>query len=66
VIDPTGNCQVKTDIFTRTVALGDVIPKPRMTFYTRFGDVFARLLTVLFFFPLLIHGYSILARKIRR
>jgi apolipoprotein N-acyltransferase len=66
VIDPTGDCQVKTDIFTRTVALGDVIPKPRMTFYTRFGDVFARLLTVLFFFPLVIHGYSILARKIRR
>ncbi len=66
VVDPTGTCEVKTDIFTRTVALGDVIVKPRTTFYTRFGDVFARLLTLIFFSPLIVHGYSIIMRKKRR
>jgi apolipoprotein N-acyltransferase len=66
VVDPTGNCVVRTDIFTRTIALGDIVPKPRTTFYTRFGDVFAFLLTALLFLPLVIHWYSIIVRKIRR
>jgi apolipoprotein N-acyltransferase len=66
VVDPTGNDEIRTAIFTRTVALGDVIPKPRITFYTRFGDVFAQLITLIFLSPFIIHGYSILIRKKRR
>ncbi len=66
VIDPTGKDEIRTHIFTRTVGLGEVIPKPRMTFYTRFGDVFAQLLTLIFFSPFIMHGYATLKRKRRR
>jgi apolipoprotein N-acyltransferase len=66
VIDPTGKDEIRTDIFTRTVAIGEVIPKSRMTFYTRFGDLFAQLVTLIFITPFIIHGYSILIRKRRR
>jgi apolipoprotein N-acyltransferase len=66
VIDPTGTDQIKTDIFTRTVAVGEVIPKPRMTFYTRFGDLFALLITIAFLLPFIVHAYTIVTRKIRR
>lgn len=66
IIDPTGKDEIRTDIFTRTVAVGDVIPKPRTTFYTRFGDVFAQLITVAFLTPFIVHGYRLLARKKRR
>jgi len=66
VVNPTGAVEIKSGIFTRTVVLGEVIPKPRITFYTRFGDIFAQLLTLLFVSPLIIHGYSKLIRKRRR
>jgi apolipoprotein N-acyltransferase len=66
VVDPTGKDEIRTDIFTRTVALGEVIPKPRTTFYTRFGDVFAQLITLAFFAPFIVYGYRKLIQKRRR
>jgi apolipoprotein N-acyltransferase len=66
IVDPTGKDEIRTDIFTRTVALGEVIPKSRLTFYTRFGDVFAKLITAVFFAPFIVHAYRILGKKKRR
>jgi len=66
IVDPTGKDEIRTTIFTRTIAMGDVIPNPRMTFYTRFGDVFAWLITVVFFIPFFVYGYRKLVRERRR
>jgi len=66
IVDPTGKDEIRTEIFTRTVALGEVIPKSRLTFYTRFGDVFAQMITAVFFAPFIVHGYRLLGKKRRR
>jgi apolipoprotein N-acyltransferase len=66
IVDPTGKDEIRTDIFTRTVAMGEVIPKSRLTFYTRFGDVFAQLITAVFFAPFIVHAYRLLGKKKRR
>lgn len=66
IVDPTGKDEIKTDIFTRTVALGEVIPKPRMTFYTRFGNVFAQFITLIFLAPFIVYAYRKLIRARRR
>jgi apolipoprotein N-acyltransferase len=64
VVDPTGRPELTTGLFERKVAMGEVRPHPRMTFYTRFGDIFAQLVTAAFLLPFLFHFYGILKRKL--
>jgi len=63
VVHPTGEVDMRTPLFRRTIAIAYVRPNPRMTFYTRFGDVFAWLLTVCFFTPIFIHWGGIIRRR---
>ena len=63
VVHPTGDAEMTTPLFRRTVAIAYIRPGPRMTFYTRFGDVFAWLVTLCFFTPILIHWGGIIRKR---
>lgn len=63
VVYPTGLVDMSTPLFRRTIAIAYVRPNPRMTFYTRFGDVFAWLMVICFFTPIFIHWGGIIRRK---
>jgi apolipoprotein N-acyltransferase len=65
VVDPTGRTRIETAIFKRVVVIGEVRPHERMTFYTRFGDLFAQILAAFFFLPLLLGFYGIIKKRIR-
>jgi apolipoprotein N-acyltransferase len=65
IVDPTGRTRVETRIFKRVVAMGEVRPHERTTFYTRFGDIFAQILTAFFLVPLLLGFYGIIKKKIK-
>jgi apolipoprotein N-acyltransferase len=41
VIDPYGRIVQKTELETRTLATGTITPNRSLTFYARFGDLFA-------------------------
>jgi apolipoprotein N-acyltransferase len=54
LVDPFGRVAQKTDIGIRTQLTGTVTPNTNLTFYTRYGDVFAGLcLTISSFFLIL-------------
>ena len=63
VIHPTGEADMITPLFRRTIAIAFIRPCPRTTFYTRFGDVFAWLMTLCFFTPIFIHWGGIIRKK---
>jgi len=64
VVHPTGEAEMITPLFRRTIAIAFIRPCPRTTFYTRFGDVFAWLITLCFFTPIIIHWGGIIRDKI--
>jgi len=66
IIKPTGEAELVSTIFTRSVIVGDINPNNRTTFYTRFGDIFAQIVTALFFFLIVVHLYSIIRLKLKR
>ncbi len=66
LIDTTGRVDLETRIFKRTFVVGEVRPDSRLSFYTRFGDVFAGLVVIAFFSPIFVHIYSIIRRKTRK
>ncbi len=59
IVHTTGRVECQTPIFKRKVVIGKVVAKNRLTFYTRFGDIFAQIVTLAFFLPFLIHLFSI-------
>jgi apolipoprotein N-acyltransferase len=64
VVHPTGESEMITPLFRRTVAIAYIRPgDPRTTFYTRFGDVFAWLVTIVFFTPIFIHWGGIIRER---
>ena len=46
-IDPSGRIQSKTEIFTTTVLTDKIQPLQELTFYTKFGDIFAYLCIII-------------------
>jgi len=63
VVHSTGRTEMITPLFRRTIAIAFVQPAPRTTFYTRFGDVFAWLITICFFTPIFIHWGGIIRKR---
>jgi len=63
VVHPTGEAEMITPLFRRTIAIAFIRPGPRTTFYTRFGDVFAWFITLCFFTPIFIHWGGIILKK---
>ncbi|MBN1572992.1 MAG: apolipoprotein N-acyltransferase [Deltaproteobacteria bacterium] len=53
-VDTIGRVKSQTPIFKRTAVTDKVKIGNRLTFYTRFGDIFAQLVTLAFIFPLLV------------
>ncbi|MBN1881866.1 MAG: apolipoprotein N-acyltransferase [Deltaproteobacteria bacterium] len=62
VVHPTGDVEMMTPLFRRTISVAYIRPCPRTTFYTRFGDVFAWLVTLCFFTPIFIHWGGIIRK----
>ncbi len=53
-IDSVGRVKNQTPIFKRRVVTEKVRVGNRLTFYTRFGDIFAKLVTIAFILPLFV------------
>ena len=55
IVHPSGRVEGQTPIFKRRAVVAKVVARNRLTFYTRFGDIFAQIVTIAFLLPFLIH-----------